>query len=429
MLTGCAGIGSTAGSPVVSSALISGKLSGGQQPVSGATMQLYAAGTTGYGSAATPLLTAAVATDSHGNFNITGDYTCPANAQVYLVATKGNPGLAPGSVNNNLALMAGLGACSGLQTSGYVMVNELTTVATVWALSRFMSGYAAVGTSAGNATGLANAFAVIPELVDPKTGAIPGPALPANAVLPSAELNTLADALAACVNSGGGAAGDMTACGQLFSATTVSGSSAGAPQDTIGAALNLALHPTMNPSAIVSLAAGSGAPFQPTLPVAPQNFLVAITYSGGGLSAPSAIAPDAVGNVWLANAGNSTLTELSPSGAAISPAGGFGGGGLNAPSALAIDQMGTVWVTNRSGNSVSVFSGASGAPLTASPISGGGLSAPSGVAIDEDGSAWVTNSGNNSVSAISSAFQMISPASGFTGGGLSQPVAVAIDPQ
>jgi hypothetical protein len=63
---------------------------GGQQPVSGATLQLYAVGTTGDGSAATPLLTQAVTSDANGNFDITGGYTCPsASTLVYITATGG----------------------------------------------------------------------------------------------------------------------------------------------------------------------------------------------------------------------------------------------------------------------------------------------------------------------------------------------------
>jgi len=48
---------------------------GGQQGVSGATIQLYAAGATGYGLAATALLTTTVTSHAAGSFNITGDYT------------------------------------------------------------------------------------------------------------------------------------------------------------------------------------------------------------------------------------------------------------------------------------------------------------------------------------------------------------------
>jgi hypothetical protein len=421
LLAGC-GSSNVDTAPATTALHLTGKVFGGQQPVSGATLQLYAAGTAGYASAATALLTKTVTSDSNGSFSITGDYTCPANAQVYLVATGGNPGLTPSTTTNaNLAMMTGLGACSSLTASTPVTINELTTVASVWSLARFMSGYAALGSSATNTAGLASAFAVIPEVVNTGTGNTPGPALPANASLSTTELNTLADILAACVNTSGGAAGDTTNCGKLFTAATAGSS---VPHDTIAAALNIALNPALNTSSLFALTSASS-PFQPMLQSAPQNFLVAITYSGGGLNAPAAIAPDAAGNIWAANA-NSTLTELSNTGAAISPSGGFTGGGLNNPSALAIDTAGTVWVTNRTGNSISLFN-ASGAPLSRSPLTGGGLSGPSSIAINEDGSAWITNAGNSSVSAFSATFSALS-STGYTGAGISQPVAVAINP-
>lgn len=82
-----------------------GSVHGGQQPVTGATIQLYSAGLTGYGSAATSLIpisaqvpfsgpgTGAL-TDGNGGFQISGDYTCPsATSQVYITSTGGNPGL------------------------------------------------------------------------------------------------------------------------------------------------------------------------------------------------------------------------------------------------------------------------------------------------------------------------------------------------
>ena len=95
---------------------ISGSVYGGQQPVSGAAIQLYAVGTSGYGSAATSMLNTTVYTGSDGKFSITGDYACPAagtafgpSTPVYMVASGGNPGLSPGTNNGSLVLMAGLG--------------------------------------------------------------------------------------------------------------------------------------------------------------------------------------------------------------------------------------------------------------------------------------------------------------------------------
>ncbi len=73
--------------------------------MAGAVIKLYAAGTTGDASAATPLVNSTVTRNSGGYFRLTGTYTCPTATspaqpgQVYLFSTGGNPGL-PGTVNN-----------------------------------------------------------------------------------------------------------------------------------------------------------------------------------------------------------------------------------------------------------------------------------------------------------------------------------------
>ena len=97
-------------------AKIAGTVRGGQQPVSGATIQLYAVNTVVSKGLAAPLIVSPGVTDAQGNFDITGDYVCPtAGALVYLVATGGNPGL-PGTVNNaQIAEMALLGTCGSLR--------------------------------------------------------------------------------------------------------------------------------------------------------------------------------------------------------------------------------------------------------------------------------------------------------------------------
>ncbi|WP_353072834.1 hypothetical protein [Tunturiibacter gelidiferens] len=93
LLAGCSQrSGVASGAATVASLRLHGTAYGGDQPVSGATIQLYAVGTTGDGSASTPLLTQAVTSDSSGEFTLTGDYQCPsASTQVYLTAAGGNP--------------------------------------------------------------------------------------------------------------------------------------------------------------------------------------------------------------------------------------------------------------------------------------------------------------------------------------------------
>ena len=90
LLAGCGYSGPTSANTAVA---LTGNVHGGQQPVSGATIQLYAAGTDGDGSVALPLLSSAVKTDSNGNFTIPDAYGCPsASSPVYVVASGGSPG-------------------------------------------------------------------------------------------------------------------------------------------------------------------------------------------------------------------------------------------------------------------------------------------------------------------------------------------------
>src|ERR1700677_488821 len=69
---------------------IGGHVGGDQWQVRNASIQLYSVGTTGTASAASPLLTQPVSTDSDGNFRITEAYSCPSpTSQLYLVASGG----------------------------------------------------------------------------------------------------------------------------------------------------------------------------------------------------------------------------------------------------------------------------------------------------------------------------------------------------
>ena len=405
----------------VAAAAARGIVMGGQQPVAGVTLQLYQAGTTGYGLAAIPLGPTAQ-TNAGGNFNLPS-YSCTAGSQVYLVGTGGQP--ITGVTNNNLALMAGLGTCGGTYLNNFIDVNELTTVATVWALAPFMTGFANIGSSSTNTTGLANAFAAINELVATANGTTPGPILPTGATLPTTEINTLGDILEQCINSSGGVAGDGSNCGNLFQ---LEPNAAGTvyPTDTITAAMNIAQNPGRNVAALNRLRSSSPV-FQPALDVnsPPNAWTIAITYIGGGLSTPSSIATDAAGAVWVSNQGNSSVTKLDPTGAALSGSSGFIAGGFSAPSAIAIDSGGNAWVANSANNSVTRLNSAG---TTGNVFTGNGLSTPKSIAIDGSGNIWVANTGSSTVSAFTGSGSGLA-GSPYSGAGTSAPVSIAITPK
>ena len=284
LLAGCnaASVQSAADGPVIQGVALQGRTFGGQQPVSGAVVQLYAVGNSGVASAANPLISSTVKTDASGAFNISGDYTCASGTQVYLTATGGDPGL--GTTNGQIALMAALGNCGSLNRNTIINVNEITTVASVAALLGYMTDVTKVGSASGD-SGLATAFTRVPLLANTATGAVaPATQTQWNYTTQPTNLITLADSVAACINSAGGLAGTSTVCGSLLTDATPPGGKA--PTNTVAAIVDILNNPTQNVGAIYDLA-GPTSPFQPTLHPAPVNWSLglyapapAVSFSG-----------------------------------------------------------------------------------------------------------------------------------------------------
>lgn len=449
---------------VASSIAVNGTLTGpalhgvvqaGTQPLVGASVYLYTAGTGGYGSASVPVnspqATGPAVSDANGNFAIPEGYACPGpTSQAYLLATGGQVGT--GDPNPNLVLMTALGPCSNLSSTP-VVVNEVTTVVSATALAPFtvdgpvtgMSMALNIGSSGTNAaSGLANAFATVNNLVDITTGRPRFYTLAGNASVPYVEINTFADAIDACAVTSGGSMGDSSSCGNLFTYADPIGLYApSVPTDTLQAVFELLkpTDPTVSPSSQLSAVftlVTTSSPFQPVLTAAPHDWSISLNYtSGGGVggagtaaSGSSAFAIDTVGNLWIANKNTNSVSEWSSLGAAISPSattnspGGFTPNGVTAPSLISIDVNGYVWTVN--GNNSLVKLDSTGA-VFAGPFLGGGLTNPSGMAIDKTGNIWITNSGSpGDVAEFSSRGLVLSPQSGYING-VSNPLAIAVD--
>jgi uncharacterized repeat protein (TIGR03803 family) len=262
---------------------LTGSVHGGQQPVSGAAVYLYAISTSTNGGAAASLLNAPgyVTTDVNGGFSITGDYTCPAGAYVYLLAKGGNPGLAGVVSNNALALAAALGPCSALTPSTFVSVNEVTTVTAAYALASFATSETQVGAAGSNSFALGTAFALNGNLADVGRGAARTATPTGNGTVPQAKIDSLANSLAACVNSDGTGA----PCAALMSAANVSSDDA-TPVDTFQAVLSIAHHPTLNVDTIYNMAPPAS-PFQPSLSSAPSDWIIGIQFPSSGVASLS----------------------------------------------------------------------------------------------------------------------------------------------
>lgn len=430
-LSGCgAGLNSTTGkvAPDSPAHTLTGKVHGGQQPISGAVIQLYAVGNTGLQSAATPLIAATVTTNGSGYFTITGDWDCTSNTAaygvnplLYIVATGGNPGLGTGANNPAIAAMAAIGPCNSFTAASFVSLNEITTVAAVYALAPFMADYTHVGASGTNPTGLINAFQTAAMLANYSTDAVPGPALPSNGTLSAATINSLADVIAPCINSSGT---DGT-CAGLFSSVKPTG--ANPPSETIGAMLAIARSPGSNAASLYNTIPPT-APYQPTLTSAPNDWTVAINFTGGGLLGPRAIAIDAGGNAWVANSGGNSITGLSTTGTLLTGASGYGDYHLfGAPQGIAVDRAGNVWVANTAYSSVVELTVSGGAVQSNVSYTGAGMSAPIGIAVDSQNNIWVSNYTGGSVSELNSAGVAVGASPLTAGGTLVNPFGIAID--
>jgi len=399
-----------------------GKVLAGTTPVIGATVQIYAAGATGNGSAPTPLLSGALTTNSSGAFSVSS-YTCPSSTSIlYLVATGGQAGTtAP--TNAGTVLMTSPGACDTVTSGSAITINELTTVASAYAFSQFLAPGAQLGATATNTSGIALAAGTLANLINPVTGLAPGLAFPSNGTAPTPQLDALANVLNACI------VGDAasSACSQLYSDAT---SSATRPSNTLDAILNIVRNPAANIAALYALSAGSNA-FTPVPAAAPSDWTLFVNYTGGGMSNPASAAIDSTGRIWVANY-NAVASLFANNGAPVFP-NGITGNGLCNSFGAAVDGSDRAWIANEAGgcggNTVTVLTSAG---AQAAVYSAGGLNFPISVAIDSSEDAWIVDYGDSSLTILTNGGTPLSGPNGYDGVSGSTlnfdfPVAVAVD--
>ncbi|SNS75228.1 hypothetical protein SAMN05421770_102183 [Granulicella rosea] len=396
LTTGCANMATTAGAgnAFVEPGSLGGIVHGGNQPIGGATVDLWTVGTTGYGSKGTKLATTTTAKDGTGSFNFNksgtsiGNYTCPsANTLLYVVASGGNTLNDYSKTYNNTAavMVAAVGQC-GTAGSQFIDLNEVSSVATIFALAQYMNPGATTGAgstvSIGTASdytvsipsqsgiGLINAFNSVATLATIGNGTANATVTPKSSVAgititatpESAKINTIADILASCVNNA-----DNTAqtCTNLFTAAVpppaavTSQPSATFPTagDTLQAAYYMAVNPsnsnsTSNAATLYALVTGSGAPFQPTVTAQPLDWTISVSYTSSGtctssntagfLASPETVAVDASGNVWMLNGATgatNALVQFGPTGTAQLCV----AGNITTGRGLTIDTKGNVW--------------------------------------------------------------------------------------
>jgi PKD repeat protein len=431
---------------------LSGDVYSGSAPVSGAHVYLMADNTTGYGQASISLLSASITgnsdqigayvlSSSDGSFTIPAGYPCAVGSQIYIYSLGGTIDSASNSAAGLLSLV---GTCDASSTT--IWVNEVTTVASAYSLSGFAVDATHVSSSGTvlALVGVTNAFANFTNLAKGSTGAALATTPAGNGKVSQATINTLANILNACLSSTGPAS---TECTALFGNALSGGSAGTSPTDTATAAINIAHNPGANIASLYALQS-TAPPFTPALSGQPNDFTIGIQFTGGGIYAPTGIAIDAFGDVWVTNqlghAGNGvfgSVTRLSSTGVLLSGEGGYIENGIVNPEGIAIDLSGNAWATNNVGDVVELTN--SGSPLSGTCKTGTacGYTAPNitecglaQIAIDASGNAWFPSHGYSSVVGIcasvtelSSSGTILSGSNGYLSENLYQPYQIAID--
>jgi sugar lactone lactonase YvrE len=374
---------------------IDGVVQGGGGPIANATVTLWAAGQ------GAPRKLAETSTRDDGGFALAGVPQAADGAVLYLVAQGGQPKVGGGSgANDAIGLMATLGA----KPPARVVVNELTTIASVWTAAQFLDGTA----MSGHALGLKIAAGNVPNFVDLATGgwgeAIQGP-LNSGETPTMANFATLADVLAGCVTRV-----TPDACSKLYAAATPSAGAA--PTDTLTAAESIAKYPWYQPERVFALLEAfypvpqgktmRPAPYMPYLGFSPSAWVLPLKFDGGGFRAGGKAMFDSEGNLWVGNnftvgwQGSDALwqghaTKFDPNGKPLSPiTTGFAGGGMEGGTfGAAIDLQGNAWLTTYGSKAIAIFD-KDGKPLTPPEgiNFGGQLGLMQGIITAPNGDVW-----------------------------------------
>jgi hypothetical protein len=356
--------------PVAAAVRIEGQVQAAGGPIAKSSVTLWAA------SANEPTQLAQAQTGADGRFELSVEQSPSDDTSLYLVATGGEAAVNKGGGGDNPAIA--LLSVLGKTPPANVVINEMTTVASVWTNAQFLDGTAIKGP----ALSLRIAAGNVPNFVDLQTGgwgaAIQDP-LNSGQTPTMANFATLADLLSGCATRV-----KADACNNLFAASTAPNGKA--PTDTLAAAQSIARAPWYQPERLYALLDQfypvpkdenlRAVPFMPYLNWAPTAWVLPLKFDGGGYRAGGKAMFDSEGNLWVGDnftvgwQGQDSLwqgnaTKFAPSGRPISPiTTGFAGGGMEGGTfGAAVDANDNAWLTSYGSKSITVFD-KNGKPLT-----------------------------------------------------------------
>lgn len=380
LITGC-GFGVSANESPIDGPALSGNLMGGPTPITNATMKLMTIGSTGYGAGYQTLAT--TTSGAGGSFTFAGKYTCPnANTPLIILSVGGNNGA---DTNNTSAVLGVLiGRCGNASSLTALTVNEVTTAALAYTLGHYFNdvngtnGYPStagfnagddgfggpVASGAGAGTFSAGINLAVDQTYNDLVNISYGGANFGNngATIEGSQMVTLADILAVCVESthSTSTTETKTKCGKLFSYTA--GSMTTRPQDTLQAAVMIALNPTVSVKNLYNLIPATGYAFSGYDSAQPNDFSIAESFSandGSGLVVPAQLVTtadvDTNGNVWMPS-NSATAPGLVSFSARAHQFTRYQPSGIVSPTQVAVDSAGYVWTNDTGSSNVFGFS-------------------------------------------------------------------------
>lgn len=380
-----------------------GQVLGGGAPIADSKVTLWAAG------AGAVVQRGQARTGIDGRFMIDGAIAPEKGGSLYLLAQGGSPTLGKRASQDDphIALLSVVGP----NPPERVIINEFTTIASVWTHAQLIEGTSI----SGQPLQLKIAAGNVPSFVNLETGGyggaiqdpLNGPQTPT-----MANFATLANALAGCVIRI-----IPDACQKLMGASTTP--TGAVPTDTLGAAQAIAKYPWYQTGRLFSLIENyypvptgkvlRPVPFMPYLSSVPSAWVLPLKFDGGGYRAGGKAMFDSEGNLWVGDnftigwQGQDTLwqgnaTKFDPNGKPLSPiTTGFSGGGmLGGTFGAAVDAKDNAWFTTYGGKSIAVFD-KTGKPLTpAEGITfGGRLGLMQGIIATPGGDVWAVGISKN----------------------------------
>ena len=152
---------------------------------------------------------------------------------------------------------------------------------------------------------------------------------------------------------------------------------------------------------------------------------------GTGLSKPAGVAVDGAGDVLIADTGNNRVVEVPMVNGALSASAQtafpstLAGTALNAPSGLAVDGAGDLFIADTGNNRVVAVPYSGSWNTSAATALGSSLTGPLAVAVDLSGNLYVANSGAGQIEKI--LYPLYQPSQELVAVGFGKPTGLAVD--